>query len=53
MATEWILQDDICCGLEEVIEEEEIRAQVQQNVTSSSSAKTHQKRGPHSESCFF
>ncbi|CAI9264890.1 unnamed protein product [Lactuca saligna] len=46
------LQDDIWCGLEEVIEEEESRAQMQQNVTSSSSAKTHQKRSPHSESSF-
>ncbi|CAH1419201.1 unnamed protein product [Lactuca virosa] len=45
MAAERRLQDDIWCGLEEVIEEEESRAQVQQNETSSSSAKTHQKRG--------
>ncbi|CAI9295438.1 unnamed protein product [Lactuca saligna] len=37
---------------EEVIEEEESSAQVQQNVTSFSSAKTHQRGGPPSESCF-
>ncbi|KAL7615493.1 DNA-dependent metalloprotease WSS1 [Lactuca sativa] len=54
MAAERRLQDDIWCGLEEIVEEEESRAQVQhaQNVTSSSSDKTNQKRGPHSESCF-
>ncbi|KAI3510260.1 hypothetical protein L1887_25793 [Cichorium endivia] len=47
MAAERRLQDDIWCGLEEVIEEEETG---QENVKTST-ANTTQKRG-HSESCF-
>lgn len=44
MAGERKLQDDILCGIEEVIEDEESRAHVQLNLTSS---KTPQKSGPH------